>query len=396
MSRRDVFICDAVRTPFGKFMGAFKDMPSARLGATVVRALYERQCIHPRNIDGVFMGEVLTAGEGQNPARHAALGAGLPNSCQTETFNKVCASSLSAMRHATHMIQVGEAQCMIAGGMENMSRAPYLMRRGRRHAGSAPLADMQVSGVLDPAQPAEDSMIHDGLTEPSDAARRHMGAFADECARTYKISRMDQEAFAYTSATRAAEHRKQGQVVLCSALVSDECLRAPNAEATKALKPAFTSEGTVTAATSSQIADGASAVLLANVTAVNSLELTPLALVRRFKAFSHRPEWFTTAPTYAIQTLLRELHMRVDDVDLFEINEAFAVVPLHAMETLNIPREKVNIWGGAIALGHPLGASGTRIAGSLAWQLKVLNKRRGIAVACNGGGEAVAVMLERP
>jgi len=399
---KEVYLCDAVRTAHGSFCGALKDYPSSALGSITIQAL-KKNCRFPtRLVKGVFMGQVLTAGEGQNPARHAALDAGLGIECEAETFNKVCSSSLAALRHAVNMIRLGEAHAMIAGGMENMSRAPYLARRTAKRLGDETVSSLYIkSGDEASQRVAYDSMIHDGLTEPSVAERPHMGVIAEMCARDNLITREEQEDFAYESFARAhaseALHAMMIEPILRKASPSfmyDEGIREPNRGAMLKLGPAFSPGGTITAATSSQIADGASALLLADAHAIKHSKADCLAYVRDCAVFSQDPSWYTTAPVGAIEKLLAKNKLTIADIDLFEINEAFAVIPLYAMHTLGIPHEKVNVWGGSIAIGHPLGASGTRIVGQLALQLRDLNKRRGIAVACNGGGEAVAVLLE--
>ena len=397
--KKNVYICDAVRTAHGSFYGALKDYSSIELGSIVIKAILKNNPFLPEMIEGVFMGEVLTAGEGQNPARHAALGAGLPHSCQAETFNKVCASSLAALRHACNMIRVGDAYVMIAGGMESMSRTPYLVRRMVKRFGDETVSSLYIkSGGQAVHRTACDSMIHDGLTEPSVDGRPHMGVIADMCAAKYGISRGEQEEFALASFARANAAHDDGYFDAWTTEVNgvrkDEGLRPPDMEKCRKLQPAFSTGGTITAATSSQIADGASAILLGDEHVVGLMDARRLARVCDFAVCSQDPSWYTTAPVTAIETLLWNQSLKVSNIDLFEINEAFAVVPLYAMRALDIPHDKVNVWGGSIAIGHPLGASGTRIVGQLAHELRHFNKRYGIAVACNGGGEAVAVLLE--
>ncbi len=386
----EVLIYDAVRTPHGSFMGALKLLPVTELGSCVIRTLLERHVSLSEAVDGIFMGEVLTAGEGQNPARHAAIQGGVPKRVPAETFNKVCASSLVALRHAANMLWLNQSRCMIVGGMESMSGSPRLISR----------CPSKMGNVI-----AYDSMLHDGLSEPSVPGRPHMGVLADQCAHQYNISRERQEDFAHASFVRAyrvAHEDFGGQVIPMIGkngkilLQCDEGIRRPNREEMRALKPVFSPQnGSITARTSSQISDGASALLVASGFAINSFGWNPIARIRDFAVFSGLPKQYPTAPIGAINLLLKQTGYALADIDLFEINEAFAVVSLLAMQQLHIPHEKVNIWGGAIAIGHPLGASGTRIVGSLALQLRALGKKRGIAVACNGGGEAVAVLIER-
>jgi len=405
MKTRSVYICDAVRTPHGGFFGSLKDIPSAKLGASVIKKLLERNKVPPAAVGGVFMGEVFTAGEGQNPARQAVLQGGLPLTCPAETVNKVCASSLAALRNATRAIQLGETELMIAGGMENMSRSPYFMRRKQKALGNRTV-DVLVSPSHGDPDVLYDSMLYDGLTDPllSEVKRQHMGDLADLCAYVHSISREEQDLFSHVSVARAHDARRKGFSALqlfemsppgVPALLDDEVLRLPNLSAVRKLRPVFSETGTVTAGTSSQIADGASALLISSGKEAKELSLTPIARICDFAVFSGHFSWYTTAPVGAIKLLLEKTRRTISNIDLFEINEAFAVVPLYAMKEFSLPHEKVNVWGGAIAIGHPLGASGTRIVGALAHQLRALGEKTGIAVACNGGGEAVAVMIER-
>lgn len=403
LKKKHVFICGAVRTPHGAFYGALKDMPTRDLGASVIAALLAGSAVPPEAVGGVYMGEALTAGEGQNPARHAALRAGLPRSCPAETINKVCASSLAALRHAAQAIWLDEAHVMLAGGMENMSRSPYFLWRTKRTMGDKSPEQLFASGAASPNAYAYDSMLYDGLTEHSELARPHMGVLADRCAHSHGILREEQEEYARESIARAHLASISAsclQVIDMPTphggyLTRDETLRFYDAERVRKLPSAFGEGGSITAATSSQLADGASAVLLASAEGVRRHHLRPIARLRDFAVFSGEPAGYPTAPAEAIRILLERNTLCAADIDLFEVNEAFAVVPLHVMKTLHIPIEKMNIHGGAIAIGHPLGASGTRIAGLLALALGSLEKRRGIAVACNGGGEAVAALLER-
>lgn len=403
MFRKHVFICGAVRTPHGAFYGALKDIPARELGARVIGALLRGHDVPPDAVGGVYMGEVLTAGEGQNPARHAALLAGLPHSCPAETINKVCASSLAALRHAASTIWLGESSIMVAGGMENMSRSPYFLWRTARKMGDKTPIALFDSGAASRDAYAYDSMLYDGLTEPSQLARPSMGALADRCASECGISREEQEAYALESTARAhlasisASCRQIIDMTTQNGkyLTSDETLRFSNGGHMKALRPAFSESGSITAATSSSIADGASAVLLASTEGVRKFSLRPMARIRDFAVFSGEPVRYPLAPAEAIRALCERNKLSAADVGLYEVNEAFAVVPLHVMKTLAIPHEQMNVYGGAIAIGHPLGASGTRIVGLLALGLQLFGEKLGIAVACNGGGEAVAVLLER-
>lgn len=399
-----VYILAARRTPFGKFWGALKDISAPKLGSEVIRKILEETGVDPNLIDGVFMGEVLTAGVGQNPARQAALYAGLPNTCDARIFNKVCSSSLVAMEHAVERIQLGKARLMIAGGMENMSRAPYLLRRWAKNLGDRKLIDFLSECEVSQDATLIDSMIFDGLCDIYDADLSHMGKLADMCARVHGISREEQMEYAFASFTRALEAQRAGlldsQLVTVTAkdgamlLAKDEGVYAPDLERWKKSKPAFSEDGTVIAGTSSQVSDGAAALLLASAKVTKKLGIRPLACVVAFAVHSQEPEWYTTAPVGAIRKVLEKARLFLGDIDLIEINEAFAVVPKYAIDELGIDEDKVNICGGAIAMGHPIGASGARITGNLVHQLIHTNGRYGIAVACNGGGEAVAVLIE--
>ena len=403
MGNRRTYIWDGARTSYGKFFGALKDVPAPVLGSTAIRAILKKNHSLYECIDVVFMGQVLTAGVGQNPARQAALLAGLPTRCHAESFGLVCASSLAALSHAHRIIQLGEAECVIAGGMESMSNAPGIIRRTKKLSGDHSIARLLEKGDATPETIVIDSMLHDGLTEPSDPDHASMGMLADMCARERDITRDAQERFSYTSFMRAYQAEQRGWLREYITSVSiddkvhlhDEGIRYPQLEDMRRQKPAFSRSGSVTASTSSQIADGASALVLASGFALGmDKSIKPLARIVACASYSGDPLWFTTAPIGAIKSVLKKAGLSVHDIDLFEINEAFAVVPLITMRELGIAREQVNIWGGAIARGHPLGASGTGILGALALQLRALNRKYGIAVACHGGGGAVAVLIE--
>jgi len=398
MQGDNVFVLAARRTPFGKFWGALRDTPAPRLGAAAIGQIVKDTGIKPEMIDGVCMGHVLTAGVGQHPARQAALHAGIPWSCPAQTVNKVCSSSLAALEDASNRIRFSLARFMVAGGMESMSQAPYLLRRTEKQFGDfTENHDMTRSD----SRLFIDSMRHDGLLDTC-GDLRDMGALADMCGETHKISREEQELFAYESFSRARDaHERRllySQIVRVKSgdreVSSDEGVRIPDLEKMKGLEPAFTNNGTVTSATSSQISDGAGALLLSSAEGGERLGIRPLARIVAFATYSSRSEWFTTAPVGAITRILEETNLSVEDIDLFEINEAFAVVPLYAMRKLDIPRKKVNIWGGAIAYGHPLGATGARIVATAIYGLIHTKGCYGIAAACNGGGEAMAVLVE--
>ncbi|MEK7566860.1 MAG: thiolase family protein [Patescibacteria group bacterium] len=402
MSRkRGVYILGAKRTPFGKFFGSLKDISVPWLAGLIINKMLE-DCGFSRGgstyegIDGVILGQVLTAGSGQAPARQAALLARLSETCPAETVNKVCASSLFAIKMASREIQVGEAGLMIAGGMESMSRAPYLVTRRVKNEAFRIKNSVVMGLAVSRGEDAIDSMVFDGLVDPG-VLRYSMGDLADTCAIKYQISREAQESYAYSSFERAYEAQRLGKFDLqigCLEDYKDECIREPDLAKMQKLSPAFSANGTVTAATSSQIADGAAVMLLGDSRTARKRGLTKLVRSIDFATHSQDPRWFTTAPVGAIKKILLRNRLRVQDVSLFEINEAFAVVPIYAMRELGIPHEKLNIWGGAIALGHPLGASGARIVMNLMRQLHETGGRYGIACACNGGGEAMAVLVE--
>lgn len=393
-----VYIVTAARTPFGKFFGALKNIPAPELAASVVQKMLSRVIIPFSKVQEIYFGEVLTAGVGQNPARQVAIRSGLSQECHAVTVNEVCSSSLVAVRIATQNILLGDAELIVAGGAESMSRAPYLLRRTKRMFDDKTLADYgaQLDAIL------IDSMQYDGLRDIYGPKMPSMGELADMCATSHHISRKEQENFAAESFHRAKNAQTRGYFDSQLAYIhtsggvmyADEGIREPDLDKIKALKPAFRKDGTVTAATSSQISDGAAMLLLCSEVMKNKLGLKPLARVVAYATHSQNPYWYTTAPVGAIKAVLAKAQLTLDQVDLFEINEAFAVVPIYAMRQLGIPHDKVNIWGGAIALGHPIGASGARLVTTLAYELRMTGKRYGIAVACNGGGEAVALLIE--
>ncbi|OGG45382.1 hypothetical protein A2673_01160 [Candidatus Kaiserbacteria bacterium RIFCSPHIGHO2_01_FULL_50_13] len=399
-------MCGFTRTPHGKFMGALKDFSAAELGGIAIKKLLQKYEIPREEVNGVFMGEVLTAGEGQAPARRAAILGGLPESCPAETFNKVCSSSLVALHHATNMIRVGEVNLMISGGMESMSRSPYLLRRVSAKPGDQNLATLyeEATSLRDAESVlAYDSMFYDGLTEPSRMDRPNMAMLSDLCAVDKNIPRDDLDQYAYLSCARASmtdlEDRMAEHIVPITLsdgteLTRDETLRGPELEKMKNMAP-LPKCTRVTLAAMSQLADGASALLIASDDAIRRLHLVPLARIVDFATFSHDLEWYTTAPVPAIGRLLLKNELDISDIGFFEVNEASAVVPIYTAKELRIPRGRLNIWGGSIAIGHPLGATSARITGTLAVQIQKHALRYGIATTCNGGGEAVAVLLER-
>ncbi len=392
MSKTEVFICSAVRTPIGAFQGSLADVAATRLGATAVKAALERAKVAPDQVGEVYMGNVLTAGEGQAPARQAALYAGLPTDVPCTTVSKVCGSGLMAVMLGTKSILLGDAEVVVVGGMESMSNVPYYLptaRKGMR-MGNATVID---------------GMIHDGLWDPY--KNFHMGVAGELCAKEMSFSREAQDAFARESYRRALAAQSEGlfadEIVgvtiegrkgAVTVLEDDEPKRG-DADKMSSLKPAFDKAGTITAANASKINDGASALVLASGDAVKRLGLTPLARVVGYGSAAQEPEWFTTAPSKAISATLKRTGLSVSDIDLFEVNEAFAVVALAVAQKSGIDLAKVNVNGGAVALGHPIGASGARILTTLTHAMAKRGAKRGLATLCIGGGEAVAVVIER-
>ncbi|MCS5565966.1 MAG: acetyl-CoA C-acyltransferase [Methylococcales bacterium] len=389
---QNTVIAAYARTPIGKFQGCLRALSGPQLGSVAIRAACERARVNDHVIDEVLMGCVLTAGLGQAPARQAALGAGLPVSLPCTTINKMCGSGMKAVMLGHDLIQSGSGDIVVAGGMESMSNAPYLLNRGfgNRRLGH--------SKVLD-------HIYLDGLEDPDE--NRLMGCYAEECAEDFNLSRKQQDDYARHSLERVRSAMQQGcfdseiqavpvnvddnQVNICS----DEQPVLLDSEKISTLKSAFKPNGTVTAANSSSISDGAAALLLLGTSAVERNAVEPLGRIVCHYSYASKPAHFIRAPVFAIQGLLNKVGMDVCDIDLFEINEAFAVVPLLAMKECRIPHAKLNVHGGACALGHPIGASGARILVTLCAALARYNLHRGIAAICIGGGEATAVMVER-
>lgn len=386
-------IVSAARTPIGSFQGAFSDVPTPQLGSTVIKAAVERSGLLPAQIQEVIMGCVLPAGLGQSPARQASLGAGLPKETGVLTINKVCGSGLKAVMLADQMIRCGDTQVVVAGGMENMSRAPYLLQKARTgyRMGNAELVD---------------DMILDGLWDPYN--NFHMGVAAEMCVKEFKYSREAQDQFAKESYERALDAIKTGKFKDEIAAVSvaqrkgdpividtDEEPGKGNTAKLATLRPAFDKDGTVTAGNASSINDGAAALVVMDSEMAKKLGTPVLAKIIGHAGASQDPAWFTTAPAKAMENVFKKTGLTAADIDLFEINEAFACVTMVAMDHFKIPREKVNVNGGAVALGHPIGASGARILTSLVYEMKRRNAKRGLATLCIGGGEAVAVIVER-
>jgi len=390
---REVVILSGARTPIGSFMGGLSSVPGPRLGAVAIQAAVQRAGIAPDQVDEAIMGNVLQAGVGQAPARQAALYAGLPRSVACTTVHKVCGSGLKAVMLAQQQIALGDAEVVVAGGMENMSRAPYLLEKAREgyRMGHGQLVD---------------SMIRDGLWDVYNDF--HMGNAAEICAREKQIPKDRQDAFAvesYRRARAAVEEgrfaaeivgvpipQKKGDPVLC--LKDEEPFAAP-VEKLPSLRPAFQpKDGTVTAGNASSINDGAAALVVASAERANGLGAKPKARIVGHVSHAQDPEWFTTAPAFAIEKLLRKVGWSLGEVDLFEINEAFSVVSLAVQDHLGLDPARVNVHGGAVALGHPIGASGARILVTLLHALEARGGRRGVASLCIGGGEAVALAIE--
>lgn len=392
MSNDPIVIVSAVRTPMGGFQGELKSLSATQLGAAAIKAAVERAGVASDAVDEVLFGCVLPAGLGQAPARQAALGAGLDKSTRCTTVNKMCGSGMQTTIMAHDMLLAGSADVVIAGGMESMSNSPYLLDRAR--AGYR----MGHGRVLD-------SMFLDGLEDAYDKGRL-MGTFAEDCAEANSFSREAQDAFAIASTTRAQQAIKDGsfkdEIVPLTVTVGKEQVvisndeQPPKAKLDKvaSLKPAFREGGTVTAANSSSISDGAAALVLMRQSHAQQLGLKPLAVIHGHAAFADTPGLFPTAPIGAIKKLVKKTGWALDQVDLFEVNEAFAVVGMAAMTHLEIPHDKLNVHGGACALGHPIGASGARILVTLLAALRQKQLKRGIAAICIGGGEATAMAVE--
>lgn len=387
----DVVLTAAARTPIGSFQGALSSVPGVDLGAAVIRPVVERSGLKPDDIDEVLMGMVLSAGVGQAPARQAALGAGLPTCVPCTTINKVCGSGLKTVMLAQQAIAGGDMNVAVAGGMESMSLAPYILPNARSGYRMGP-------GKL------VDAMIHDGLWDPFGDSS--MGDYGDLCAGEKDFTREAQDAYSIRSYERAIAAQQSGhfedEIVSIDVAVKRKTLTVSQDEEPSRflpekipnLRPAFSPEGTVTAANASKISDGAAAVVLMNRDQADQKGIPVLAKIVASASFAQQPEWFTTAPVQAIQKALQKANLAVSDIDLFEINEAFAVVAMAAISELKLDEERVNVHGGAISLGHPIGCSGARILVTLVHALRQQNKRYGCASLCIGGGEAVAMIIE--
>ncbi|MCA9542326.1 MAG: acetyl-CoA C-acetyltransferase [Myxococcales bacterium] len=390
---QNAVIVGAARTPIGSFGGALASVPAPRLGAVAIQAALTRAGVSPDSIDEVIFGCVLPAGLGQAPARQAALFAGLPKGVPCTTINKVCGSGLKAVMLAAQAIRCGDAQVVVAGGMENMSRAPYLLPDAR-------------DGMRMGHKQVIDSMVKDGLWDVYNDF--HMGNAAEICAKDCNIGREDQDAFARQSYEKALAAQKAGafaaEIVAVEvpqrkgpALQVDTDEEPGRGQPAKmaGLRPAFAKDGTVTAANASSINDGAAALIVASEAYASEHGLPILARITGTSQHAQAPEWFTTAPAYAINKVLDKLSLTPGDIDLYEVNEAFSVVSLAVNEISKLPAERVNVNGGAVALGHPIGASGARILVTLLYAMQARDAKRGLASLCIGGGEAVAVVVER-
>ena len=389
---KEVVIVSVARTPIGSFMGSLSTIPAPILGATAIKGALQKINLNPSLVNEVFMGNVISAGLGQAPARQAAIHAGIPNTVPCTTINKVCSSGMKAIMLAAQTIALGDAAIVVAGGMENMSLIPHY-HHARMGSKFGPIS-------------LEDGMQKDGLVDAYEKVA--MGVCADECALTYEFTREDQDAFAIESYTRSANAwkdgkfadeivsveipQKKGDPILFS---EDEEYKNVFLDKIPSLRPAFTKDGTVTAANASTINDGGAALILMSAEKAKELKLKPLAKIRSYADAAHEPKWFTTAPAKALPKALAKANININEVDFFELNEAFSVVGLANMKILGLSKEKVNVNGGAVSLGHPLGVSGARIVIALTSILAQNNAKIGAAAICNGGGGASAIVLEK-
>ena len=391
MKTKEVVIVSVARTPIGSFMGSLSKISAPKLGAIAIKGALDKINLNPELIDEVFMGNVVSAGVGQAPARQAAIFAGIPDTVPCTTINKVCSSGMKSVMLAAQSISLGDTEIVVAGGMENMSLIPHYLY-GRQGTKFGPTT-------------LEDGMQKDGLVDVYEKVA--MGVCADACATKYGFSREDQDAYAIQSYQRSSEAwklgkfsdeiipveipQRKGAPVL---MTEDEEYKNVKLEKIPSLRAAFSKEGTVTAANASTINDGGAALILMSAEKALELKLTPIAKIKSFADAAHEPEWFTTAPSKAIPKALSKANITIDDVDYFELNEAFSVVGLANMKILNLKNERVNVNGGAVSLGHPLGVSGARIIIALTSILKQNNAKIGAAGICNGGGGASAMVLE--
>ena len=391
MKTKEVVIVSVARTPIGSFMGSLSKISAPKLGAIAIKGALDKINLNPELIDEVFMGNVVSAGVGQAPARQAAIFAGIPDTVPCTTINKVCSSGMKSVMLAAQSISLGDTEIVVAGGMENMSLIPHYLH-GRQGTKFGPTT-------------LEDGMQKDGLVDVYEKVA--MGVCADACATKYGFSREDQDAYAIQSYQRSSEAWKSGKFSdeiipveipqrkgVPVLMTEDEEYKNVKLEKIPSLRAAFSKEGTVTAANASTINDGGAALILMSAEKALELKLTPIAKIKSFADAAHEPEWFTTAPSKAIPKALSKANITIDDVDYFELNEAFSVVGLANMKILNLKNERVNVNGGAVSLGHPLGVSGARIIIALTSILKQNNAKIGAAGICNGGGGASAMILE--
>jgi acetyl-CoA C-acetyltransferase len=389
---KEVVIVSVARTPIGSFMGSLSSIPATKLGAIAIKGALEKINLSPEMVQEVYMGNVVSAGLGQAPARQAAIYAGIPDTVPCTTVNKVCASGMKAIMLAAQTIALGDADIIVAGGMENMSSIPHY-QHARSGSKFGPIT-------------MEDGMQKDGLVDAY--GKVPMGVCADDCATEYNFSREDQDAFAIQSYNRSSKAwnagkyadeivpveipQRRGDPIIFS---EDEEYKNVKMDRISTLRAAFTKDGTVTAANASTINDGGAALILMSLDKAKELNITPLAKIKSYADAAHEPKWFTTAPAKALPKALAKANLSLDDVDFFELNEAFAVVGLANMKLLNITDTNVNVNGGAVSLGHPLGVSGARIVIALTSILKQNNAKIGAAAICNGGGGASAIVIER-
>ncbi|MSU23282.1 MAG: thiolase family protein [Opitutus sp.] len=388
----NLVILSATRTPIGSFQGLLAGVPATKLGAAAIKGVVAQAGLPPEAVSDVLMGNVLQAGLGQAPARQAAILAGLPPSARCVTVHKVCGSGLQAVMQGAHALAASMAEIVVAGGMENMSAAPYLLPKAR-------------DGYRLGHQQVVDSLVHDGLWDPYN--NLHMGNCAEQCAKKYSFTREQQDAYATESFRRANAAQQDGRVAQeitpveitdakggITRIERDEGPARVNYEKIPTLRPVFDKSGTITAANASTLNDGAAALVLTSAAIAAQRGLKPLARLVSFGAHAQEPVWFTTAPVQATQSALKAAGWKFSDVDLWEVNEAFAVVPMAFMQELGVPHDKLNVRGGAISLGHPIGASGTRILVTLISALKERGLKRGVAAICIGGGEGLAACVE--
>ncbi|HJN54426.1 MAG TPA: acetyl-CoA C-acyltransferase [Flavobacteriaceae bacterium] len=388
---KEVVIVSAVRTPIGSFLGSLSNVSAVDLGAIAISGSLNKINLSPELVDEVLFGNALPSGLGQAPARQAAIKAGIPDSVPCTTINKVCSSGMKSVMLAAQSISLGINDVVVAGGMENMSQIPHYINLRKPHKyGNKSIID---------------GLQHDGLTDVY--CNQAMGVLGDKCANEYKFSREDQDNYAIQSYNRASNAWKENkfkeevipvEITLRNGkkiiIAEDEEFKNINFDKVPQLKPAFAKEGTVTAANASTLSDGASSIILMSKEKCSELNLTPIATIKGYCDAAQNPEWFTTAPSIAVKKLLSETELNIDDIDYFEFNEAFSVVALANMKILGITDKKVNIHGGAVSLGHPLGCSGARILTTLCHALMQNKAKRGVAAICNGGGGASAMLIE--